>query len=73
MSWPSEKMWLGYKIIPQWQVNVNDMNTKEQLLERRNQLINYLKMKVDDEDWHAVADACMDLREVEAKLSMIKE
>lgn len=29
----------------------------------REILIGYLKMKVDAEDWHGVADAAMDLRD----------
>lgn len=33
----------------------------------RQVLINYLRMKVDQRDWHAVADAAMDLRELEAQ------
>jgi len=49
------------------------MNTKEQLLERRNRLINYLKLKVEEEDWHGTADACMDLRELDAKVSIVIE
>ena len=28
-------------------------------------MINYLKMKTELGDWHAVADAAMDLRELE--------
>lgn len=32
----------------------------------RELLIEYLKMKVYEEDWHGVADAAMDLREVDA-------
>ena len=45
--------------------------TISQLVARREQLISYLKMKVEEEDWHGCADACMDLREIDAKLSMI--
>ncbi len=46
--------------------------TMNQLLEKRAALISYLRMKIEDDDWHAVADAAMDLREIDAKLSMIK-
>lgn len=35
--------------------------------DERRTLINYLKMKADTEDWHAVADAAMDLRELDAR------
>ena len=43
----------------------------DQLIARRVKLIEYMKMKIEEEDWHAVADASMDLREIDAKLSMI--
>ena len=45
--------------------------TISQLVARREQLISYLKMKVEEEDWHGVQDAGSDLREIDAKLSMI--
>ena len=35
--------------------------------EQRTALLVYLHMKVETEDWHAVADAAMDLREMEAQ------
>jgi hypothetical protein len=35
----------------------------------RDTLIAYLQMKVGEEDWHGVADAAMDLRELEARLA----
>lgn len=34
---------------------------------RRRTLIEYLRMKVDQEDWHGAADACCDLRELDAE------
>ena len=37
-------------------------------LTERNTLIKYLMVKTLSEDWHAVADAAMDLRELDAKL-----
>lgn len=37
----------------------------------RNTLKSYLQMKMNSEDWHAVADAAMDLREIDAKLSIL--
>ena len=45
--------------------------TINQLIARREQLISYLKMKVEEEDWHGIQDAGSDLREIDAKLSMI--
>lgn len=46
------------------------MNELEQ---RRMRLIDYLVMKVEQGDWHAVADAAMDLRELEAEMRVRKE
>lgn len=36
-------------------------------------LVEYLKLKVEQEDWHGCADAAMDIREVEAKIAVLKE
>lgn len=38
------------------------------LPERKSTLIAYLRMKVDEQDWHGVADAAMDLRELEIEI-----
>jgi hypothetical protein len=35
-------------------------------------LVTYLLSKVTTEDWHAVADAAMDLREIEAKIEILE-
>jgi len=43
----------------------------DQLELQKTTLISYLLAKVSAEDWHAVADAAMDLREVEAKLEVL--
>ncbi len=41
------------------------------MLERRKQvLILYLLSKVEDEDWHGVADAAMDLREIDIEIKL---
>ena len=37
------------------------------------QLIQYLLVKVSLRDWHAVADAAMDIRELEAKKQVYLE
>ena len=37
----------------------------------RATLITYLLSKADAEDWHGVADAANDLREVDAKLELL--
>jgi hypothetical protein len=49
------------------------MNTRPALEKVRENLITYIKTKVEQEDWHGVADAAMDLREVEAKLEVLLE
>lgn len=48
------------------------MNAIEKLEEARILLISYLRMKTDEMDWHAVADAAMDLREMEAELKVYR-
>lgn len=35
--------------------------------EKRKRLIEYLEMKVIEQDWHGVSDAANDLRELEAE------
>lgn len=36
--------------------------------ERKAVYLEYLKMKIDEEDWHGVADCAMDLREIEVEI-----
>jgi hypothetical protein len=36
----------------------------------RQVLIDYLKMKVEQEDWHAVRDACVDIEIIEKQLQV---
>jgi len=45
--------------------------TLDALLEQRTALIAYLKSKIPASDWHAVADAAMDLREVDAQIKLL--
>lgn len=45
----------------------------EQINSEKEALLIYLQSKVTAKDWHAVADAAMDLREIEAKLSVLSE
>mgnify|MGYP003337944982 CR=1 FL=1 len=40
------------------------------LEKQREILIEYLKMKVEQLDWHGVADAAMDIREVEKQIQV---
>jgi hypothetical protein len=47
--------------------------TKDELKAQKTMLITYLLNKVAAGDWHAVCDAGMDLREIDAVLTHIKE
>lgn len=38
---------------------------------KRSRLHDYITMKLEERDYHAIADAAMDLREIDAKLSVI--
>ena len=40
--------------------------------ERWDRYLAYLKMKVDERDWHGVSDAATDLRELEAEHPHLK-
>lgn len=48
------------------------MLTVTQLEAHRVQLIAYLTMKLEEEDWHGCADAAMDLRELDAMLRVLR-
>lgn len=43
-------------------------NYLEQLAKRKEQMIQYLLLKVEEQDWHAVQDAGSDLRDIEAEM-----
>jgi len=43
--------------------------TADQFMSRRSTLIQYLKDRAEQYDWHAVADAACDLRVLEAEWS----
>ena len=46
----------------------------DELLEQKKIYVQYLtKVCIPSEDWHGVADAAMDLREIEAKLKVLNE
>lgn len=49
------------------------METIPKLESFKEGLIEYLKLKVEQADWHGVSDAANDIREVEAKLSVLRE
>jgi len=50
--------------------------SKEELLSKKEsekqQMKEYLRLKFEVEDWHGVADAAMDLREIEAEIKILK-
>lgn len=43
------------------------------LEEKIQGLIIYMEQKIDDRDWHGVADAAMDIRDLEAKKEVYKD
>jgi hypothetical protein len=47
-----------------WHVKVEKMD----LLQQKKIMLEYLMLKVHQQDWHGVADAAMDLREIEVKM-----
>ena len=49
------------------------MNSLETLQSFKARLVEYLKLKVEQADWHGVSDAANDIREVEAKIAVLKE
>ena len=48
------------------------MLTISELEEAKRVMVEYLKSKVKQEDWHGTADAAMDIREIDAKLSILR-
>ena len=46
--------------------------TADQFMSRRSTLIQYLKDRTEQYDWHAVADAACDLRVLEAEWNATK-
>ena len=46
------------------------MTTREQLVKRRGIVIADAQMKLECADWHGCADACMDLREIDAQITL---
>jgi hypothetical protein len=49
------------------------MNNLQTLHSFKKCLVEYLKLKVEQEDWHGVSDAANDIREVDAKIATLKE
>jgi len=44
----------------------------ETLHKHKSQMNDYLRLKVEQEDWHGVADAAMDIREIVAKITTLQ-
>lgn len=44
----------------------------QQLEKRKTQMIQYLLLKVEEQDWHAVQDAGSDLRDIESEMTGYK-
>lgn len=44
-----------------------------QLERRKSGLVVYCQMKLDAGDWHAVQDAASDIRELDAKLELLRD
>lgn len=40
----------------------------DRLENKKSKMVDYLTMKVQEEDWHGVADAAMDIRDIESEL-----
>jgi hypothetical protein len=36
-------------------------------------MVEYMQLKIQAEDWHAVADAAMDIREIESEMKALKD
>lgn len=49
------------------------MTTQQTLQEKLALMEEYLKLKMRERDWHGVADAAMDIREIEAQLKLLRE
>ncbi len=45
----------------------------EDLEEQIEELSDYLQLKVKQADWHGVADAAMDIRELQAQIKLLKQ
>lgn len=42
------------------------------LTNQRGNLVRYMRDKMDAEDWHGVADAACDLREIDRELAVLR-
>jgi hypothetical protein len=62
-----------------WQMTTNSgvispiTPTIAELQKRKAGLIAYCQIKLESGDWHAVQDAASDIREIEAKLEILRD
>lgn len=49
------------------------MEIMEKLLIRKQLMIEYLRLKLEEQDWHGVCDAANDLRELEVEIKCHKD
>jgi hypothetical protein len=40
---------------------------------RRRRMLDYLELKVEEQDWHGVQDAASDLRDLDERIKAFKE
>ena len=53
---------------------LNSTRTKiNDLDEQISSMVEYMQLKIQAEDWHAVADAAMDIREIESEMKALKD
>lgn len=52
---------------------MNIEETQVSLSKQLERMKSYLLLKFEVADWHGVADAAMDIREIEAKLNILKQ
>lgn len=43
------------------------------IAEKKVKMIGYAQLKLDEKDWHGLADAAMDLRDMEAEINTLEE
>lgn len=54
------------------QLNAGPVTALAKLRSKRAKMIAHLNLKVEEGDWHGVADAAMDLREIEVAIAYEK-
>jgi hypothetical protein len=43
------------------------------LFDQKQRMVDYLKLKLSQEDWHGVADAAMDIREIISEIKALSD